>query len=72
MATTLNVRRDSDGVLTTLPLAPECAGCGVEAEVTSYRVRTCARDGEPVKVRVGFKCTCGFVTIDGMCVGTAQ
>jgi hypothetical protein len=70
--TTLSVHRDSDGVLSALPLAPECAGCGVEAEVTSYRVRIYTRDGEPVKVRVGFECTCGSVTIDGMYVGTAQ
>lgn len=65
MTRTIQARRDHNGHLTLLGPAPECSLGGHEAEVTCYYTRTYRLGGEPVKVRVGFACTCGAVTIDG-------
>lgn len=69
MPNKITVRIGHDGVLSAIPIDALCLGCGQEPEVVEYYTRTYKRDGEPVKVRVGYHCTCGAVVIDGMSEG---
>lgn len=67
----VKVRADRDGVLSQLDEVPVCAGCGCEVEVAEYFVRRFRRasDGAEVKVRVGYRCGCGTIAVDGLYQG---
>lgn len=45
-----------------LPDAPECPGCGLEADVTTYYTVK----GEMPKRRVGYTCVCGTRVVFGI------
>jgi hypothetical protein len=70
---TIAIRVDRFGQYSLLEDVPTCVGCHLEVEVAEYFVRTYVRksDGEPIKVRVGYHCSCGAVVVDGMYEGSS-
>lgn len=66
--TTIKIKTDRSGVFSTIPDATACPSCGCEPEITNYYVKKMRRtsDGTEISVRVGYRCTCTAVVIDGL------